>query len=208
MKRVDFKREMKKIYFPAPRNPELVKVPGMNFLMIDGKGDPNKSDAYQAAVDSLYAVSYALKFSIKYSPQRLDYAILPLESLWWAEDMSAFSQGNRDEWLWTAMIRQPELISREMVTEMMVDVREKKNPPALDKMRFQSLKEGQCAQILHLGPYSAERVTIEKLHEFIEENNYDFGGKHHEIYLNDPRRTAAESLKTVIRQPVTPRKGK
>lgn len=208
MKRVDFKRELKKIYFPAPRDPEFVKVPGMNFLMIDGKGDPTKSDAYQAAVDSLYAVSYALKFSIKYSPQRLDYAILPLESLWWAEDMSAFSQGNRDEWLWTAMIRQPELISREMVTEMMVDVREKKNPPALDKMRFQSLKEGQCAQILHLGPYSAERLTIEKLHQFIEENNYDFGGKHHEIYLNDPRRTAPESLKTVIRQPVAPRKGK
>ncbi len=208
MKRVDFKRELKKIYFPAPRDPEFVKVPGMNFLMIDGKGDPTKSDAYQAAADSLYAVSYALKFAIKYSPQRLDYAILPLETLWWAEDMSAFSQNNRDEWLWTAMILQPELITREMVTEMMVDVREKKNPPALDKMRFQSFKEGQCAQILHLGPYSAERLTIEKLHQFIEENNYEFGGKHHEIYLNDPRRTAAESLKTVIRQPVTPRKGK
>ncbi len=190
MKRVDFKREMKKIYFPAPRNPEFVKVPGMNFLMIDGKGDPTKSDAYQAAADSLYAVSYALKFSIKYSPQRIDYTLLPMETLWWAEDMTAFSEERRDEWLWTAMIRQPELIKREMVTEMMVDVREKKNPPALDKMRFQSFKEGQCAQILHLGPYSTERLTIEKLHQFIEENNYDFNGKHHEIYLNDPRRTA------------------
>lgn len=208
MKRVDFKRDLKKIYFPAPRDPELAKVPGMNFLMIDGKGSPTKSDAYQAAVDSLYAVSYALKFSIKYSPQRIDYAILPVETLYWTEDMSAFSLDRRDDWLWTAMIRQPELITREMVTEMMVDVREKKNPPALDKMRFQSFKEGQCAQILHIGPYSAERLTIDKLHQFIKANKYDFSGKHHEIYLNDPRSTSAESLKTVIRQPVSPAKGK
>ena len=204
MKRVDFKRDMKKIYFPPPRDPEFVKVPGMDFLMIDGKGDPTKSDAYQAAIDSLYAVSYALKFSIKYSPRRIDYALLPLETLWWAEDMAAFNQDHRDEWLWTAMIRQPELVTREMVTEMMVDVREKKNPPALDKLRFQSFKEGHCAQILHLGPYSAERPTIEKLHQFIEANGYEFKGKHHEIYLNDARRVAPEKRKTILRQPIRP----
>ncbi|MEE9464253.1 MAG: GyrI-like domain-containing protein [Candidatus Neomarinimicrobiota bacterium] len=205
MKRVDFKREMKKIYFPTPRDPELVTVPAMNFLMIDGEGDPNKTDAYQAAIDTLYAVSYALKFAIKYSSQRIDYIILPLETLWWADDMTAFELEQRDEWKWTAMIRQPELITGEMVTKILDDVREKKNPPALDLVRFESLDEGQCVQIMHIGPYSTERPTVKKLHRFATENNYGLRGKHHEIYLSDVRRASPENLKTVIRQPVAPR---
>ncbi len=205
MKRVDFKREMKKIYFPAPRKPDLVTVPAMNFLMIDGEGDPNKTDTYQAALDTLNIISYALKFAIKYSPQRIDYIMLPLETLWWADDMTAFELERRDEWKWTAMIRQPELIHGEMVTEIMDDVREKKNPPALDLVRFESFDEGQCVQIMHIGPYSTERPTVKKMQRFATEYNYDLRGKHHEIYLSDVRRTSPENLKTVIRQPVAPR---
>ena len=204
MKRIDFKREMKKIYFPGPRDPELVTVPAMNFLMIDGEGDPNTTDAYQAAIEALYTVSYALKFAIKYSSQRIDYIMLPLETLWWADDMAAFELERRDEWKWTAMIRQPELISGGMVTEILDDVRVKKNPPSLELVRFESFQEGECVQIMHIGPYSTERPTVKKLHSFATENNYKQRGKHHEIYLSDVRRTNPESLKTVIRRPVAP----
>ena len=130
---------------------------------------------------------------------------MPLEGLWWTDDMAQFSTENKGIWKWTAMIMQPEYVTKDLVTKAFEQVEKKKNPPALSKMRFESFHEGLSAQIMHIGPYSAEGPTIKKLHSFIKEKGYEFDGlvqKHHEIYLSDPRRTAPEKMKTVIRQPM------
>jgi hypothetical protein len=126
----------------------------------------------------------------------------PLEGLWWAQEMDAFAMGDKDAWEWTAMIMQPEVVTRELVDEAVREVARKKDPPALPKIRFESYPEGLSVQIMHIGPYSEEAPTIQKLHAFAQQNGYQLRGKHHEIYLSDPRRTAPDRLKTVIRQPV------
>jgi hypothetical protein len=134
-----------------------------------------------------------------------DYVVMPLEGLWWADDMNDFLKGIKNTWKWTAMIMQPVQVTKGLIKEAIEQVENKKNPPALPKLRFESFHEGLSAQILHIGSYSAEGPTIEKLHNFIRDNGYEFEGlveKHHEIYLSDPRRTPEEKLKTVIRQPV------
>jgi hypothetical protein len=202
MKKIDFKKELKDLYNPTTKEIVKVDVPEMNFLMIDGQGDPNTAQEYKDAVETLYAVSYALKFMIKKGKEAIDYGVLPLEGLWWADDMSKFTAENKDNWKWTAMIMQPEYVTKELFQEAVKQVEEKKNPPALSKIRFESFKEGLSAQIMYIGPYSAEGTTIEKIHNFIKENRYRLKGKHHEIYLGDPRKTAPEKLKTVIRQPM------
>ncbi|OSM01760.1 GyrI-like domain-containing protein [Magnetofaba australis] len=147
-------------------------------------------------------MAYGLKFAIKKGPEAVDYGVMPLEGLWWSDDMADFATGNRAAWRWTLMIMQPQWITPELVTQTMAEVASKKAPPALESMRFESLHEGPSAQILHVGPYSAEAPTIEGLHAFIAEQGRQRRGKHHEIYLNDARRTAPEKLKTLIRQPV------
>ena len=132
-----------------------------------------------------------------------DYVVMPLEGLWWAEDMETFTaESDKNAWLWTAMIMQPEWITEDMVERAVARVREKENSPTLEQLRFQVFDEGLSAQILYVGPYADEGPTIARLHAFIAENGYELHGKHHEIYLSDPRRTAPEKLKTVIRQPV------
>lgn len=202
MEKVDFKKQLKHLYRPPAKNAVAVEVPVMNFLMLDGAGDPNSAPAYGEAVEALYAVAYALKFMIKKGPQAVDYGVLPLEGLWWVEDMRQFSVENKSAWQWTMMIMQPEYVTRELYEAALVQVEAKKKPPALGKMRLESYHEGLSAQIMHSGPYAAEAPTIEKLHQFIADQGYQRRGKHHEIYLGDPRRTAPERLKTVIRQPM------
>ena len=202
MEKVDFKKQLKHLYRPPAKNAVAVEVPVMNFLMLDGEGDPNSAPAYGEAVEALYAVAYALKFMIKKGPQAVDYGVLPLEGLWWVEDMRQFSVENKSAWQWTMMIMQPEYVTRELYEAALVQVEAKKGPPALGKMRLESYAEGLSAQIMHSGPYAAEAPTIEKLHQFIADQGYQRRGKHHEIYLGDPRRTAPERLKTVIRQPM------
>ena len=203
MAKLDLKKEFKHLYKPSAREVSVVDVAEMKFLMIDGVGDPNTAPEYQEAMEALYAVSYTLKFKIKKGEAAVDYVVMPLEGLWWTEDMSEFSTIDKDAWEWTAMIVQPDFVTRELVDEVVQEVREKKNPAALSKVRFESYHEGLSVQILHIGPYSEEGPTIEKLHAFAESNGYQLRGKHHEIYLSDPRRTAPEKWKTVIRQPVT-----
>jgi hypothetical protein len=203
MAKLDLKKEFKHLYRPSAKEVVVVDVPDMKFLMIDGRGDPNTAQEYQDAIEALYAVSYTLKFKIKKGEAAVDYVVMPLEGLWWAEDMADFSTADKDAWQWTAMIVQPDFVTQELVDEVVQEVREKKNPPALSKVRFESYHEGLSVQILHIGPYSEEGPTIEKLHAFAESNGYQLRGRHHEIYLSDPRRTAPEKWKTVIRQPVT-----
>ncbi len=202
MAKVDFKKELKHLYNPSPKEPVIVDVPKMNFLMIDGVGDPNTAQEYQDAVEALYSVSYTLKFMVKKGEAAVDYTVMPLEGLWWIDDMTQFSMENKAIWKWTAMIMQPEYVTEVLVDVALREVERKKNPPAVSKIRFESLHEGLSAQIMHIGPYSAEGPTIEKLHNFIREKEYELRGKHHEIYLSDPRRSAPEKMKTVIRQPI------
>lgn len=200
MEKVDYKKTLKHLYAPSKKAISEVEVPPMNFLMIDGQGF---GQAYQEAIETLYPMAYGLKFMSKIELQQ-DFTVMPLEGLWWAEDMDAFiSKTNRkDEWLWTLMIMQPEQITAEMVERTRESVAKKKNPPALDQLRFACYDEGLSVQIMYLGAYADEGPTIAKLHQYIADNGYSLGGKHHEIYIGDPRRTAPEKLKTVIRQPM------
>jgi len=202
MTKVDFKKELRQLYKPSPKEVVVVDVPEMNFLMIDGVGDPNTAQEYKDAIEALYSVSYALKFMVKKGESAIDYAVMPLEGLWWVDDMTQFSMENKDIWKWTAMIMQPEYVTEGLVNEALRQVEKKKNPPALSKIGFESFHEGLSAQIMHIGPYSAEGPTIERLHDFIKENGHELRGKHHEIYLSDPRRSAPEKMRTVIRQPM------
>ena len=135
--------------------------------------------------------------------KEVDYVVMPLEGLWWTEDMTRFTMGNKDAWKWTSMIMQPPYVTQELVQKALKQVEEKRNLPALSKMRFGSFHEGLSVQIMHIGPYSAEGPTIERLHKFIREKGYGLRGRHHEIYLSDPRRSKPGKLKTAIRQPIT-----
>ncbi|MCF6254978.1 MAG: GyrI-like domain-containing protein [Gammaproteobacteria bacterium] len=203
MEKIDFKKKLKHLYKPSAKRVEVVDVPRMNFFMIDGKGDPNTSQSFQDAIGVLYPLSYTLKFMIKRGEIGIDYKVLPLEGLWWADDMLSFSVDNKDSWKWTLMIMQPDLVTKEMVQEAIEQVRVKKNPVSLPLVRFESFEEGKAAQIMHLGPFSEEEPTVEKVHAFIDENGNQRRGKHHEIYLSDIRKAAPEKWKTVIRQPIS-----
>jgi hypothetical protein len=202
MRRVDHKKELKHLYGPPVRQVVEVEVPPMNFLMVDGRGDPNTALAYTEAVEALYGVAYALKFMVKRGPLAVDYKVMPLEGLWWVEDMSHFSMADKDQWLWTSMIMQPDLVDLASFEEAVAQVQERKDLPALGRMRFERYHEGLSAQVMHVGPYADEATTIERLHRYIAGRGYQRRGKHHEIYLSDPRRTVPEQLKTVIRQPM------
>lgn len=202
MQKIDYKKELKHLYRPSTKKVGIVDVPKMNFLMIDGQGDPNTSQAFLDAISALYPLSYTLKFMVKKGEAGIDYGVLPLEALWWADDMSSFVTGNKDKWKWTLMIMQPELITMRMVQEAIEQVKEKKSPVSLPLIRFESFEEGMAAQTMHIGPFTEEGPTIEKVHAFINEGGYKLTGKHHEIYLSDIRRAAPEKWKTIIRQPM------
>jgi len=202
MTKIDFKKEAKHLYNPSAKQCVLVDVPAMNFLMLDGVGNPNNSPAFAAALETLYAVSYTLKFMVKKGEQAIDYAVAPLEGLWWTEKMAEFSIEHKENWQWTLMIRQPEFVTADLIATAKVAATKKQALPALSQLRFETYDEGVSAQIMHVGPFATEGPTIAKLHQFVAENGYILDRKHHEIYLSDLRRTAPEKMKTVIRQPV------
>jgi hypothetical protein len=202
MEKLDLKVQWKHLYQPPSNAVTAVNVPLLTYLMVDGEGDPNTAQSYQDAVEALYSLSYTLKFAVKKGPRALDYGVMPLEGLWWADDPSVFRLPDKSAWKWTAMILQPEFIERKQVDAAFDEVRKKKNPAGLDLVRLETLTEGESAQILYVGPFSAEGPTIERLHEFIHAAGKRLRGKHHEIYLSDPRRTAPEKLKTILRQPM------
>lgn len=203
MEKIDYKKKLTHLYAPSAKKGEIVDVPEMNFLMVDGKGDPNTVKAFTDAIAALYPLAYTLKFMVRKGKKGVDYGVLPLEALWWAEDMLAFSTGKKDDWKWTVMIMQPEFITQKMVKEATEEVERKKKPVSLPLVRFEAFHEGKAAQIMHIGPFSAEGPTIEKVHSFIETNGNRRTGKHHEIYLSDIRRAAPEKWKTIVRQPMS-----
>ncbi len=204
MAKVDFKKTMKHLYHP-PGKFGIVEVPEMQFVSIDGHGNPNTDQRYQDALEALFAVAYKIKFISK---KRLakDYTVPPLEGLWWAENMDVFTASpDKSQWDWTMMIMTPDWITRAVFDDAVSRVRSGKNPAALDLVHWGKYCEGLAAQIMYIGAYTDEGPTIQALHEYITRQGYLLDGKHHEIYLGDPRRSAPEKLKTVIRQPIRPR---
>jgi len=202
MDKVDFKKEWKHLYRPSKKEFQIVKVPDLNFLKVDGHGDPNTADEYSDALEALYAVSYRVKFLSKALDR--DYVVPPLEGLWWAEDMDSFTSArDKSQWDWTMMIMTPEWITHALVEQAVSDISNKKPLPSLEKLRWESYNEGLSVQILHLGSYDDEGPVLKALHEvWIPEHGYQPNGLHHEIYLSDPRRVEPAKLKTVLRQPI------
>ncbi len=208
MEKINLKKALKHLYQPSSKEVVQVDVPAMNFLMIDGEGDPNTSPAYANtspayanAVAALFTVSYTIKFMVKKGPSAIDYAVMPLEGLWWADDMPKFTTQDKSNWKWTMMVMQPSFVTSEIIDSAIADVKKKKNPAALSKLRLEAFSEGRCAQILHIGPFSEEGPTIEKVHQFIDSRG-NRTGKHHEIYLSDIRKADPAKWKTIIRQPM------
>ncbi len=201
MTKTDFKKELKHLYNPPAKDFSVVDVPALQFLMVDGAGSPAGQE-YADAVAALYPVAYKLKFMSKKGLDK-DYAVPPLEGLWWADDMGDFVARRKDNWIWTMMIMQPDWITHEMFDEARELAAKAKNLPALPKLRLETYAEGETVQILHIGSYDDETPVLHRMHhEFIPQNGFAMTGKHHEIYISDPRKVAPEKLKTVLRQPV------
>lgn len=199
--KIDFKKTMES--YRARRGTFwVVDVPVLQYLVIDGQGDPNTSTEYVQAVETLYPVAYKLKFLSKRELGR-DYVVPPLEGLWWANDMRVFTSArDKSQWFWSMMIMVPEWLDADHVSEVKLQVGDK--APRITDLRLAHLDEGRCVQTLHIGPYDAEGPVLEQMHhEFIPSHGLSLTGKHHEVYLSDPRRTAPERLRTILRQPVT-----
>lgn len=202
MQKIDYKKELKHLYSASAKKVVIVEVPAMNFLMIDGAGDPNTSQTFQKAVETLFGVSYTLKFMIKKGKGGFDYGVMPLEGLWWTEDMSRFSIDAKDDWQWILMIMQPKLVTRELVGEAIAQVRKKKNTESLTTLRFEAFAEGKAAQIMHVGPFSTEGPTIQKVHNHIRAAGGTLSGKHHGIYLSDIRKAAPSFWSSMCRKTI------
>lgn len=218
MEKIDFKKTLREVYSAPKGRFTRLEVPGMQFLMIDGRGDPSTSETYQQTIEALYALAYKLKFTSKNELGR-DYVVPPLEGLWGSEMMvstlsgiedeaqwlQVFNASNRDEWTWTMMIMQPDWIGEEFYAAALAETRESKELPALDKVRLERLHEGLCVQTMHVGPYADEGPVLARMHvHYLPAQGLVENGSHHEIYLGDPRRTAPEKLRTILRQPVRP----
>lgn len=203
MAKLDLRKQHKDLY-QAGSEPRLLTVPPLLYLCLDGRGNPNRSPDFAAAMQALYALAYGLKFAARKQNPSLDFAVMTLEALWWTEDMDAFSLDARDQWLWRAVILQPDYISAELLEPVRAEAVKKKpeNAAALNNARLETIDEGLCAQVLHDGPYSTEKTTVAALHDFIASQGLRNAGRHHEIYLSDLSRQTPDRMQTIIRQPV------
>ncbi len=206
MDKLDLRKQYKHLYQPSAKKVELVEVPAFQFAMIDGEIEPGhgpgNSPAFKQALEALYGISYTLKFTSKLRKEDpIDYTVMALEGLWWVE-VGSFDIRKPDNWRWTVMIMQPDHINTDMFQDGLEQLRKKKPNPAIDKLRLETFNEGLSIQIMHIGPYTDEPATIDKMDAFAEEHGYRMRGKHHEIYLGDPLRADPAKLKTVLRHPV------
>lgn len=200
--KVDLKKEIPS-YAASKGRFEIVTVPAMHYLSIDGHGDPNTSPAYADALATLYPISYKLKFRSKREFDR-DYVVMPLEALWWADDMAAFTAArDKTQWNWTVMILVPDWLNANDVEVARSELRHSDGAPALEQLRYDKLDEGLVVQTLHVGSYDSEAPVLAMMHdEFIPAHGLTMTGRHHEIYFSDPRRVAPHKLRTILRQPV------
>jgi hypothetical protein len=200
--KIDLWTEHKDVYSPSAKAPQLVKVPPLAYLAVDGEGDPSTAPAFREAIGALYGLAYTMKFAFK-KESGLDFRVMPLSGLYHTDDPGAFPANLKEGWKWTLMMPVPTVVSAAAVKKAKAELmRRKGSVPALDLVQRRVVKEGLSAQIMHIGPYSAEGPTIERLHAFIREKGYTFAGSHHEIYLSDPNRTAPQRMKTIVRHPV------
>ncbi len=201
MDKIDFKKTLSTLYSAPTGEFASVDAPTLQFVKIDGNGDPNREPAYARAIEWLYAVSYAIKFAAK-AKLRKDYVVPPLEGLWWADDPDDFVTRRKHLWRWTMMILAPDFIDRSIYEAALSKARGKLGEPP-PSLRLEPLNEGRCLQTLHIGGYDDEGPTLARLHnEIMPAKGVTFAGPHHEIYLSDARRTAPEKLRTILRQPV------
>lgn len=202
--KVDLKKELDS-YRARAGVFRVLDVPPLDYLMVDGHGDPNSAPAYADALAALYPVAYALKFASRAELGR-DFVVMPLEALWWADDMAAFTSArDKTRWHWTVMILQPEWITPALLADALAKVAAKGDAPALGKVRLETLEEDRCVQTLHVGPYDDEAAVLARMHdEFLPGAGLRLTGRHHEVYLSDPRRVPPERLRTILRQPVAP----
>ncbi len=211
MTKLDLHKNLKAFYLPSAKKAEIIDIPRFQFVMIDGQIEPDKapgtSPGFQDNMQALYGAAYTLKFMSKLRKDNpIDFPVMALEGLWWVRD-GRFDIAIKDNWDYRVMILQPDHITPDMFQEALAQLRKKKgDQPAFGRLRLESFEEGLCVQIMHIGPYATEPATVEKMRLFARENGYqdqvELGGKHHEIYLGDPRRSAPEKLKTVLRHPV------
>jgi hypothetical protein len=207
MEKLDLRRELKHLHSPGAKKVERVDVPAFQFAMIDGvieRGEgPSTSKAFQDALQALYGIAYTLKFASKLRPRNpIDYPVMALEALWWT-GKGTFAFDPTRPWRWTAMILQPDHITPALFARAVEQLREKRGSPAIARLRLERFKEGPSIQIMHVGPYADEPRTIERMRAFADENGLAYRGKHHEIYLGDPRRAKPDKLRTILRQPVS-----
>ncbi len=211
MKILDLKKQFKHLYQPSAKKIEAIQIPKLQFVMIDGaieKGEaPGTSPMFAEATQVLYSLCYTLKFMLKKrKTNAVDYPVMPLEGLWWVED-GFFDITVKDNWFYTLMIMQPEVVTTELFEEAREQVRKKKgDSDMLSKLHLAHFEEGLCVQVMHIGPYATELATFDRMKEFMKENslkdNVGPNGKHHEIYISDPRKAAPDKMKTVLRHPV------
>jgi hypothetical protein len=199
--KIDFKKALKPLYDPPAGEFASVEVPQMQFVKVDGEGDPNTAPAYRSAVEWLYGVSYAAKFAAKAALGK-DYVVPPLEGLWWADDPKSFVTRDKDRWRWTMMIMVPDFVTRDMFGNAAAKTSKKLGQPP-QSLRLEAYGEGLSLQTLHVGSYDEEGPVLARLHgEVMPDKGMAFNGPHHEIYLSDPRKTEPARLKTILRQPV------
>ena len=209
MEKLDYKKKFKELYQPK-QTPSMIDVPEMKFIMIDGSGDPNDKDGeYQAAVETLYALSYAIKMMRKSgnAPQDyFEYVVPPLEGLWWLANQAEFDYSSKSKFYWTSMIRQPEFVNDEAFNSACEITAKKKPQLDLSKARLSAFREGLCVQCMHIGSFDSEPETLGRIKAFMAENGLQSDlsdtRRHHEIYLSDPRKIDIEKMKTVLRHPV------
>ena len=201
MAKIDLRKELKEFYNPTAKAVTVVDVPEMSFIMIDGQGAPG-SEQFQQSIEALYTVAYTMKFAKK-KADGTDYGVMALEGLWWAEDMAVFDaeKGDRNQWRWTLMIMQPDFVTEDDFVSAKEAAKKKKGNSSVERVRFESFKEGKAAQIMHIGPFSEEGPNVQRIHDEIAKIGGKLAGKHHEIYLSDFRKVDPTKMKTVLRQP-------
>lgn len=197
----DWRKDLKELYFPPRGKVVEVVVPELKFLVVEGEGNPNESKGFQEAVGALYTMSFTLKFAIKKKDPSKDYKVGPLEALWWNTKEGGMEMGRKEDWGWKSMIMQPSFMEGWMVEQAREEAVKKKDNPGLKKVGLEVFEEGRCAQIMHIGRWDEEEEDIERVKSYIKVKGGTLNGKHHEIYMSDPRRVPPEKWKTVIRQP-------
>jgi hypothetical protein len=207
MEKLDLKKDYKTLYNPPAKAVQLIEVPRLKFLMIDGSiepgCEPGNSPSFQEATAAIYGAAYTLKFMVKKRQENpIDYPVMALEGLWWVED-GLFDIKIKDNWFWTLLILAPDFIDENLFQEALAQLHKKRDSAALSKLRLETFQEGLCVQIMHIGPYADEPATVDRLAAFALDNQLQFQHRHHEIYLGDPRRSQPAQLKTILRHPVS-----